>query len=151
MITLLPLALAAAQPAAVTAPAAPAADPATIAAIEAVAYDYVDGQLEGDPARVARALHPDLAKRAALPANAAETYALRRMTKEELVDLTRQAVLKTPKEQWQRSVRVLDVSGNAAVARVETPWFVDYFHLGRWGDRWLIVNALWYPKPQPAK
>lgn len=149
MITLLPLALAAAQPAAAT--AAPAADPATIAAIEAVAYDYVDGQLEGDPARVARALHPDLAKRAALPGNAAETYALRRMTKEELVDLTRQAVLKTPKEQWQRNVRVLDVSGNAAVARVETPWFVDYFHLGRWGDRWLIVNALWYPKPQPAK
>jgi hypothetical protein len=145
MISLLPFALAAAQA------AAPAPAPETVAAIEAVAYDYVDGQLEGDPARVARALHPDLAKRAALPANAAEAFALRRMTKEELVDLTRQGVLKTPKDQWQRNVRVLDVTGNAAVARVETPWFVDYFHLGRWGDRWLIVNALWYPKPQPAK
>ena len=118
----------------------------TVKAIEAVCYDYVDGQLEGDPARVARALHPDLAKRAALPASKDEALALRRMTKEELVELTRQGALKTPRERWDRSVRVLDVSGNVAVARVETPWFVDYFHLGRWGDRWAIVNALWYPK-----
>lgn len=147
MITLFATAMLAAQPAA---PASPSADAATVAAIEAVAYDYVDGQLEGDPARVARALHPDLAKRAATPTNAEEVYALRRMSKEELVDLTRQAVLKTPKAEWQRSVRVLDVTGNAAVARVETPWFVDYFHLARWGDRWLIVNALWYSKPRPA-
>ncbi|MCR5878228.1 nuclear transport factor 2 family protein [Phenylobacterium sp. J367] len=128
--------------------AAPAAiDPATARAIEAVAYDYVDGQLEGDAARVARSLHPDLAKRAVELGDPDEPLGLRRMTKEELVDLTRQGVLKTPKAQWNRSVKVLDVAGNAAVARVETPWFVDYFHLGRFGDRWVIVNALWYPKP----
>ncbi|MGK2284522.1 nuclear transport factor 2 family protein [Pedomonas sp. V897] len=125
-----------------------AADARTIAAIEAVAYDYVDGQLEGDPERVARSLHPDLAKRAVRQAGegADEVFPLRRMTRDELVALTRQGVLKTPREQWSRSVKVLDVYGDAAVARVETPWFVDYFHLGRYGDRWLIVNALWYPK-----
>ena len=127
----------------------PALDPAAVKAVEAVAYDYVDGQLEGDAARVARSLHPDLAKRAVRP-DPDETLGLRRMTKEELVDLTRQGVLKTPREQWSRSVRVLDIAGNAAVARVETPWFVDYFHLGRFADRWVIVNALWYPKPQAA-
>ncbi len=54
--------------------------------------------------------------------------------------------MKTPREKWDRSVRVLDVTGNVAVARVETPWFVDYFHLGRFGDRWVIVNAMWQPK-----
>jgi hypothetical protein len=118
--------------------------------VERVARDYVDGQLDGDAARVARALHPDLAKRAAVPATADEPLALRRMTKEELVELTRAGALKTPRDRWDRSVRVLDVAGNAAVARVETPWFVDYFHLGRWNGRWVIVNALWYPKPQPA-
>jgi hypothetical protein len=117
--------------------------------IERVARDYVDGQLDGDAARVARALHPDLAKRAAVPPTADEPLALRRMTKEELVELTRAGALKTPRDRWERSVRVLDVAGNAAVARVETPWFVDYFHLGRWNGRWVIVNALWYPKPQP--
>ena len=38
-------------------------DAATLQAIEATAHDYMDGQLEGDVARVTRALHPDLAKR----------------------------------------------------------------------------------------
>lgn len=130
-------------------PAFAETDPATIKAIEATAYDYVDGQLEGDADRVARALHPDLAKRAvrATP-DRDEVLALRRMSKDELVELTRQGVLKTPKEQWDRSVRVLDVTGNVAVARVETPWFVDYFHMGRFGDRWIIVNAMWQPKPR---
>ena len=133
--------------AAVTAAPAPM-DPVAVKAIEAVAYDYVDGQLEADPARVARSLHPDLAKRAVRTGDPDEPLGLRRMSKDELVDLTRQGVLKTPKDQWSRSVRVLDIAGNAAVARVETPWFVDYFHLGRYGERWVIVNALWYPKPR---
>lgn len=124
-------------------------DPADVKAVEAVAYDYVDGQLEGDPRRVARSLHPDLAKRA-VETNPDEVFALRRMSKEELVELTRQGALKTPKDQWSRSVRVLDIAGDVAVARVETPWFTDYFHLGRFGDRWVIVNAMWQPKARAA-
>jgi hypothetical protein len=128
-------------------------DAKTRAAIEAVAYDYVDGQLEGDAQRVARALHPDLAKRAVAGPGptSREVFPLRRMTADELIGLTHQGELKTPREQWDRSVRVLDVYETAAVVRVETPWFVDYFHMGRFGERWLIVNALWYSKPPPPK
>ncbi|KSB87587.1 hypothetical protein AS593_03120 [Caulobacter vibrioides] len=130
--------------------AAPQAfDPAAVRAIEAAAYDYVDGQLEGDTARVARVLHPDLAKRAVRSRpDPDEVLGLRRMSRDELVDLTRQGALKTPREKWDRSVKVLDVAGNVAVARVETPWFVDHLNLGRFGDRWVIVNALWYAKPR---
>ena len=128
--------------------APPAIDPATRAALEATCFDYLDGQLEGDPARVARALHPDLAKRRVLGDVPEERLGLRRMGKEELVELTRQGALKTPRDQWQRSCTVLDVAGDAAAVRAETPWFVDFFHMGRFGDRWLIVNALWYQKPR---
>lgn len=132
-------------------------DPNTVRAVEAVAYDYLDGQLEGDPQRVARALHPDLAKRAVAGSgpSSREVFPLRRMSADELIGVTAEGALKTPRERWSRSVAVLDISGNMAVARVETPWFIDFFHLGRFGDRWLIVNALWSPKPtppsQPAK
>ncbi|MFD0324191.1 MULTISPECIES: nuclear transport factor 2 family protein [Lysobacter] len=119
--------------------------------IEATCFDYVDGQLEGDPERVARSLHPDLAKRRVLGETPDEKLGLRRMTREELIDLTRRGALKTPKEQWDRSCKVLDVAGNVAVARAETPWFVDFFHLGKFGDRWVIVNALWYSKPKETK
>lgn len=126
----------------------PSATAPDLKAIEASCFDYLDGQLQGDPKRVARSLHPDLAKRAAIGETADERFGLRRMTKEELVDLTRQGVLKTPEPQWDRSCKILDVTGNAAAVRAETPWFVDYFHLGRFGERWLIVNALWYSKPE---
>ncbi len=142
MLTLF-LAVAASAP-----PEAPRVDPATIAAIEATCFDYVDGQLEADPDRVARALHPDLAKRAVLGDTPDERLGLRRMSKEELVGLTRQGALKTPKVEWDRSCRVLDVTGEAASVRLETPWFVDYFHMGRFEGRWIIVNALWYSKPR---
>ena len=134
--------------AATTTPAAIDTDAATIAAIEATCYDYVDGQLEGDPQRVARALHPDLAKRAVIGDTPYERLGLRRMSKDELVELTRQGALKTPKEQWSRSCRVLDVTAETAAVRLETPWFVDHFHMGRFDGKWIIVNALWHSKPR---
>ena len=137
----------------VAASAASAATPATVdpdirSAIEATCFDYIDGQLEGDPDRVARALHPDLAKRRVLGDTPDERLGLRRMSKEELVELTRQGALKTPKEQWDRSCTVLDVAGDTATVRLETPWFVDSFHMGKFDDRWIIINALWYAKPR---
>lgn len=127
------------------------ADAATVAAIEATCFDYVDGQLEGNPDRVARSLHPDLAKRMVLGETPDERLGLRRMSREELVGLTRQGALKTPREDWDRSCRVLDVTDTAASVRLETPWFVDYFHMGRFGERWIIVNALWYSKARRAE
>ena len=145
-MSVMSLVLAAAS--AATAPTPATIEPATRAALEATCFDYLDGQLEGDPARVARSLHPDLAKRRVLGDTPDERLGLRRMTKDELVELTQQGALKTPKDQWDRSCRVLDVAGNAAAVRAETPWFVDFFHMGKFGDRWVIVNALWYSKPR---
>ncbi|MDO9362513.1 MAG: nuclear transport factor 2 family protein [Sphingopyxis sp.] len=126
--------------------------PADLAAIEATCFDYVDGQLEGDPERVKRALHPDLAKRRVTGDTPDERLGLQRMSREELVDLTKRGALKTPRAEWNRSCTILDVAGNAAAVRVETPWFVDYFHMGKYGERWIIVNAMWHMKPrEPAK
>ena len=128
-----------------------ATDKATIAAIEATCFDYIDGQLEGNPARVARCLHPDLAKRSVIGDTPDERLGLRHMSKEELVALTKNGALKTSPELWDRSCKVLDVKDTAASVRLETPWFVDYFHMGRFGDRWIIVNALWYSKPKKTQ
>ena len=139
LTTLLTLAAAAAPPA-----------PTDLAAIEATCFDYVDGQLEGDPERVKRALHPDLAKRRVTGDTPDERLGLQRMSREELVDLTKRGALKTPRGEWNRSCRILDVAGDAAAVRVETPWFVDYFHMGKFGERWVIVNAMWHMKPRTA-
>lgn len=124
---------------------------ATIATIEATCFDYIDGQLEANPNRVARSLHPDLAKRSVIGDTPDERLGLRRMSKEELVALTKNGALKTPPAQWDRSCKVLDVKDTVASVRLETPWFVDYFHMGRFGDRWIIVNAMWYSKPKKTQ
>lgn len=124
-------------------------DQQTLQAIEAAAYDYMDGQLEGNAERVTRALHPDLAKRSLKPATPYETLGLGRMSSDELIGLTRKGALKTPKEQWQRSVKVLQVDRDIATVRLESPWFVDHLQMGRFGDRWVIVNALWHGKLRP--
>jgi hypothetical protein len=123
-------------------------DAGTLRAIEATAHDYIDGQLEGDAGRVARSLHPDLAKRSVAPAAPYETLGLGRMTSDELIGLTRKGALKTPRERWQRSVEVLRVDADVATVRLESPWFVDHLQMGRFGDRWVIVNALWHSKPR---
>lgn len=137
--------------AALVADSVPPADPAALTRIEATCLDYIDGQLEGDPVRVARSLHPDLAKRAIAGETPDERLGLHRMTREELTDLTRRGTLRTPREQWSRSCHILDTTRDTASVRLETPWFVDYFHMGRFGDRWVIVNALWHPIPRPTQ
>lgn len=120
-------------------------DAATLQAIEATAHDYMDGQLEGDVARVTRALHPDLAKRNVV-ANPNETLGLGRMSSDELIRYTREGALKTPRDQWQRSITVLAVDEDIATVRLESPWFIDHLQLGRFDGRWVIVNALWHRK-----
>lgn len=120
-------------------------DAATLQAIEATAHDYMDGQLEGDVVRVTRALHPDLAKRNVV-ANPNETLGLGRMSSDELIRYTREGALKTPRDQWQRSITVLAVDEDIATVRLESPWFIDHLQLGRFDGRWVIVNALWHRK-----
>lgn len=118
-------------------------------AIEATCFDYIDGQLEGNPDRVKRSLHPDLAKRAIQGETADERLGLRRMTGEELVSLTEQGVLRI--RATNGTARALDMTSDTASVRLETLWFVDYFHMGRFGDRWVIVNALWHVVPKDAR
>jgi hypothetical protein len=56
----------------------------------------------------------------------------------------------TPAEAQQKDVTILDVFGNAASAKVVAADWIDYLHLGKVGDRWVIVNVLWEMKPRPS-
>jgi hypothetical protein len=44
---------------------------------------------------------------------------------------------------------VLDISKDIAAVKVVSKPFIEYLQLGRFGDRWLIVNALYEPGEQP--
>ena len=113
------------------------------AGIRAAALDYIDGWWTGDAARMERALHPDLAKRI-LVTNREGGPRLNNMTAAQLVNGARTGGGKqTPASERKSEVKILDIFGNAASARIDAGGWIDYLHLSRTGDRWQIVNVLW--------
>jgi hypothetical protein len=115
-------------------------------AIRKTALDYIEGWYIGDAERMARALHPDLAKRIV---GLEGENVLHHMTAAQLIEGTEKAGgSRTPVERRRSDVRILDVyEGNASV-RVDAADFVDYLHLARIDGRWLIINVLWALRPE---
>lgn len=119
-----------------------------IAAIKAAAMDYAESYYEGDPARMERALHPELAKRTVATAPDGGNR-LGQMSAMTLVGLIRTGSGKsTPKDQQTKNFTLLDSWGNMAMAKLEMKDWVDYMQLARWNGGWKIVNVLWEPKPK---
>jgi hypothetical protein len=121
-------------------------------AIRQTALDYGQGWYEGDAARMERALHPDLAKRALMPDPRSGQGKIDHMSALTLVQATRQGHgAKTPPEQRRTEVTILDVFGNAASVKLEMHDWIDYLHLSRVGGKWVIVNVLWEFTPAAKK
>jgi hypothetical protein len=126
-------------------------DAATREAIKRTALDYAESWYEGNPDKMERALHPDLAKRI-VAVDGQGRSRLDHMGALSLVQAVRAGYgKKTPLEQQQKDVTVLDVSGNAATVKLVMAGWVDYLHIARFDDRWLIVNVLWERKPPASR
>ena len=111
--------------------------------IRAAALDYIEGWYSGNGDRMARALHPELAKRIMYTDTAGNTW-IRDMGATELVRGTRSGGgSRTPAAQQRKDVRILDVFQNAASVRVDASTWIDYLHLVKWRGQWVILNVLW--------
>jgi putative lumazine-binding protein len=131
-----------------TAPVAQAQAAAESAAIRASALDYAEGWYAGDGERMGRSLHPELVKRILVSDTATGRSFVQTMGASALVNGTRHGYGKgTPADRQQKDVTVLDVFGNAAIAKVVMADWIDYLQLVRVEGRWLIVNVLWERKP----
>jgi putative lumazine-binding protein len=119
------------------------------AAIRITALDYVEGWYEGNPQRMARAVHPELVKRIVVSDTATKQSVIQSMGATALVNGTRHGYGKTtPKDRQQKDVAILDIFGNAATAKAVMADWVDYLQLARVNGRWVIVNVLWEKKPE---
>ena len=113
------------------------------AGIRQTALDYIDGWYSGDGARMERALHPELAKRI-VHSDSLGRYRLDSQSAMTLVQNTQSGGGKdTPAADRHDDVKILDIFRNAAVARVDASYWVDYLELAKWRGRWVIVNVLW--------
>lgn len=131
------------------APAARAQSAADTTGIRGAALDYAEGWYSGDGDRMARAVHPELVKRILVTDTATGRAFVQTMGASALVNGARHGYGKnTPAERQQKDVRILDVFGNAAVAKVVMADWIDYLQLIKTDGRWQIVNVLWERKPE---
>ena len=120
------------------------------AGIRQAALDYIEGYYTANAERMARAVHPELAKRI-VRANDMGQYQISQMSAMTLVEGTRAGGgSKTPVADQHKDITILDIYQNAASAKIYASGWVDYLHLAKWNGRWVIVNVLWelHPKKQ---
>jgi len=116
------------------------ASPADVEAVTRVATEYFQSWFAGDGERMRACLHPALAKRTPEEPGA-ESLLLHEDPTEALVADTASGE-GTDFDPLQE-VTVLDVFRDIATVMVRSEPFVEYLHLARFGNRWLIVNALY--------
>ena len=119
-----------------------AIDPTDRQKILAAATDYIESWLDGDAERMARCLHPDLVKRESL---AADPSAMT-ITRDDMVQATAKGSGRKLERPYQ--VAILDAYGDIASVSVLSSAYMDYLHVARSGDDWLLLNVLWQRRPK---
>ena len=124
-------------------PSVPQATPADTKAITETSRDYIAGWFTADEERMQRCLHPQLIKRTIWHDLQQSTWQLRDPSNaEDMVNATRRGGgREMPEKAYE--ILILDVFRDIATVKVSSHPFMDYLHLAKINDRWLIVNCLW--------
>jgi hypothetical protein len=124
-------------------------------AIRQAALDYWESWGDGNPARVEKALHPDLAKRIVRP-NDSPSHPwppgdfLFELSAMRLIQLTDHEPIPV-EEREAFEVVVLDRFEDIASVKIATSGGAEYLHLAMWNGRWVVVNVLWGLLPGPPR
>jgi len=103
--------------------------------------DYIEGWYEGNAERVERSLHPELAKRRLLTGTEVAQSSLGQMSAMSVVRETKYAGM-TSVEKQQKDIDILNIFGRIASVRLTAFHWVEYLHMAKFNERWLIVNIL---------
>ena len=115
--------------------------------------DYVEGFYEGDSAKLARSIRPEVYKYGFWKARDSTRYAGEQMTWPEFFSYARgvkqnnrQAPATAPKR-----IELFEVQSQTAAAKVTAFWGTDYLLLGKYNGKWMISSVMWQgPLPRPA-
>lgn len=113
-------------------------------AVRAAALDYAEGWHTGDEERVARALHPEFMKRRIVTEVLTDVQVVQAMNAEAFLRATREGggsgISGGP---LNLRIAVLDRHGELAAVRVVSELYVEYLHMVRWQDRWVVLSVTW--------
>lgn len=112
--------------------------------IRETCLDFLEGWYTGDAERVARALHPDLVKRSVMPDEETQWRLRPSVTGAQMVEWARQGGgTAVPEEERHYEISIDHTFHHIASVTTRSPEYVDYLHLARLGERWVIVHDLW--------
>jgi hypothetical protein len=120
-------------------------EPADLEAITNVARDYVEGWFDADEQRMRRCLHPDLVKRTIWQDPVDGDWRLGQPADANaMVGWTRDGGGSTAvAHERMFEITIQDVFRHIASVKVLSHPYMDYLHVAKFSDRWLIVNVLW--------
>jgi hypothetical protein len=113
------------------------------AAITAAALDYIEGWYQGSAERMARAVHPELAKRIVMTGPDGVSRVEQMGASKLVANVRAGGGTKTPVDKQKKDVYILDRFQNAATVKVVASDWVDYLHLAKFDGKWVIINVLW--------
>ena len=115
--------------------------------IKETALNYIEGFYNSDWQRMSKAIHPELAKRIIVK-DSLGNIMLQNMGSSQLLYNTKRnknSNVLNSDEAFKANVTIFDIYNNIATVKVTTNKFkfIDYLHLGKFGNDWKIVNVLW--------
>lgn len=125
-----------------TTPPTPPPSDLELAAVEACVRDYFEGWFDGDPGRMERALHPELAKRC-YGQTVDRARALVTDTAAEMIEATREGAGRGRAGGRPLTIDIVDAGGGIASVVVRSEPYQEYLHLVQTPGGWKIVNVLW--------
>jgi len=119
-------------------------------AVRRAVLDYVEGFYEGDSAKLARSVRPEIYKYGFWLPRDSTRYAGEQMKYPEFFDYARRvkqnnrpAPATAPKV-----VELLDLQNQTAAAKLTAFWGTDYLLLGKYDGTWMISSVMWQSPPR---
>jgi hypothetical protein len=112
--------------------------------------DYVEGFYEGDSAKLARSVRPEIYKYGFWRQRDSTRYAGEQMKYQEFFDYARRVRQnnRPAPPTAPKTVEVYDVQNQSASAKLTAFWGTDYLLLGKYDGKWMISSVLWQSPPK---
>lgn len=121
------------------------------AGVRAAVLDYVEGFYEGDTAKLARSIRPEVSKYGFAKRDTATNYRGMAMPWSNFLSYAeRERQNGAPRAKEAKKIQLLDVMDQTAAAKLTAWWGVDYLLLAKFEGKWMVTHVLWQ-SPPPVK
>ena len=110
--------------------------------IRVTVLNYIEGWNSGDTVRMAKALHPKLAKRGVVMSPNGKIAEIQRATYADMMTWTASRA-KFPEVKEEVKIVIYDIGKNIANAKFISKEYIDHLHLVKINNEWKILNAIW--------